>query len=96
MDLRDIERAVIWAVGAFVLALIHPISLLAGLVITMITAVLGVTGIPGFGFRWPEVCELRKGVAWAVVADVFLIVRPVSILAGFGITVIASAVGAIG
>ena len=35
------RKAIIWGVGAFILTEIHPVSIMTGLIITLIASVLG-------------------------------------------------------
>lgn len=41
MEPREIRRAVVWGVAAFILTVVHPVSPAAGLVITVIASVIG-------------------------------------------------------
>lgn len=41
MEPSDIRKAVVWGVAAFVLTVVHPVSIQAGLVITVIASVIG-------------------------------------------------------
>jgi hypothetical protein len=41
MEPSDIRKAIVWGVGAFILTVIHPVSLMAGLIITVIASVVG-------------------------------------------------------
>jgi hypothetical protein len=41
MEAADIRKAVVWGVGAFILTEIHPVSVMTGLIITLIASVVG-------------------------------------------------------
>lgn len=41
MEPREIRKAVVWGVAAFILTIVHPVSIEAGLVITVIASVVG-------------------------------------------------------
>jgi len=41
MEPSEIRKAVVWGVAAFILTVIHPVSVEAGLILTVIAAVIG-------------------------------------------------------
>ncbi len=41
MESRAVRKAVIWGAGAFIVTIVHPVSITAGLVITVIASVIG-------------------------------------------------------
>lgn len=41
MEFRDFRNAIVWGLLAFILTSIHPVSVKAGLIITVIASVIG-------------------------------------------------------
>ena len=41
MEPAEIRKAVVWGVAAFILTVVHPVSVEAGLIITVIASVIG-------------------------------------------------------
>jgi hypothetical protein len=41
MELRDLRKAVVWGCGAFILTEVHPVSVMTGLILTLIASIVG-------------------------------------------------------
>jgi hypothetical protein len=41
METAEIRKAIVWGCGAFILTEIHPVSIMTGLIITLIASVVG-------------------------------------------------------
>jgi hypothetical protein len=41
METAEIRKAIVWGCGAFILTEIHPVSIMTGLIITLIASVIG-------------------------------------------------------
>jgi len=41
MELRDLRKAVVWGVLAFVVTSVHPVSIKVGLIVTVVASVVG-------------------------------------------------------
>jgi hypothetical protein len=41
MELRDLRKAVVWGCAAFIITEIHPVSVMTGLIITLVASIVG-------------------------------------------------------